>query len=225
MEYAWIALEIVSGFIALFILTKVLGKTELSQITTFDFISVLVLGELVGNAMYDPKVHVGIILFSIVLWGGLIYSLEKITQKFQKTRPLLEGDPSLVINKGKIDYKTMKSNNLDLNQLQCLLRAKDVFSLRDVEYAVLETNGTISVLKSYESETPSRKDFQMGNKSISLPLALILDGKVVKKNLEKVGRDQQWLTSIIQQKGVKNIKEVFFAEYEEGREIFIQDYS
>lgn len=161
MEFTQIFIELIIGYFLLLLLTKILGKTQITQITTFDFVSVLVLGELVGNAMYDSKTGIKEIAFSILLWGALIYVTEYITQKFRKTRKLLEGKPSIVINKGKIDFHELKKNHLDINQLQHLLRAKDVFSIAECAYAILETDGTISVLKKSAFSNPTKQDMNL----------------------------------------------------------------
>ncbi|HYK72547.1 MAG TPA: YetF domain-containing protein, partial [Pseudoneobacillus sp.] len=127
MEFVHIFAELVVGYIALFILAKVLGKTQITQITTFDFISAVVVGELVGNALFDEEIGIKKILFAVIIWGTLIYTTEIITQKFKRVRKTLEGEPSIVIRRGKIDYHQLKINKLDINQLQHLLRSKDIF--------------------------------------------------------------------------------------------------
>lgn len=90
-DYWTIAIELTVGFLGLFILTKALGKTNLAQITPFDFISALILGELLGNAIYDEKISIIKVLFAIALWGMLMFSVGKVTQKVNKLRRILEG--------------------------------------------------------------------------------------------------------------------------------------
>lgn len=148
MEYLHILSVLVVGYIFLFIMAKLLGKTQITQITPFDFISAIVLGELVGNALYDQETGIPEIFFAVAVWGILIYATEILTQKYKRARKLLEGEPSIVIKKGKIIYEELKKNHLDINQLQHLLRSKDVFSIRECEYAILETDGTVSALKT-----------------------------------------------------------------------------
>ncbi|WP_374722651.1 DUF421 domain-containing protein [Peribacillus tepidiphilus] len=160
MDYFRIATELFTGYVALFFLTKILGKTQISQITAFDFISAIIVGELVGNALYDENVGIMDILITVLMWGFLIFLTEIITEKSQRWRKFLEGEPSIVIHKGKIDYKQLKKNHLDINQLQHLLRSKDVFSIRECEYAILETDGTISVMKKQPYSNVTLKDFQ-----------------------------------------------------------------
>src|SRR5690625_667590 len=87
--------ETIFGFCALFLLTKVLGKTQISQLTAFDFIAALVLGELVGNALFDEKAGILDIGYVIFLWGSLLYIVEMITQKYKRSRFFLEGKPKI----------------------------------------------------------------------------------------------------------------------------------
>src|SRR5690606_16202052 len=117
-SYSQMFADTLFGFIALYVLTKVLGKTQISQLTAFDFISAIILGELVGNAMFDDKASIFEMAFVLFLWGALLYSTEIITQKFRSTRAFLEGSPEIVIRRGKMIRDVMKKNKLDVNQLQ-----------------------------------------------------------------------------------------------------------
>lgn len=224
MEYFQTAVELFLGFIALFFLTKMLGKSQITQITTFDFISALVLGELVGNALYDDKIHIGKILFAILLWGILIYIIEIITQKFKGTRKFLEGEPSIVIRKGKIQKDVLKKNKLDINQLQHLLRAKNAFSIQEVEYAILETDGQVSVLKKTEAANPTRKDLNLPYQNVTLPVTIIIDGELIPDNLTSIDRDLNWVESQIKAYGAATIREVLYAEYKEGEALYVQKF-
>lgn len=224
MEYGRIAVELIVGFIALFALTKLLGKTQITQITPFDFISALVLGELVGNGLYDNKVGVGKILFTLSLWGVLIFLLEMITQKWGKTRSFLEGHPSLVIHKGQINKKELNKAKLDIDQLRYLLRSKGAFSLREVESAILETDGTLSVLKKYGYGIPINKDLNMPSKEVTLPIPLITDGRILSENLEEIHHTEQWLLTEIKKLGYQTPHEVIFAEWEKGMPLYVIPY-
>src|SRR5690625_7332747 len=110
------------GFGALFLLTKVLAKTQISQLTAFDFIAALVLGELVGNALFDEKAGIFEIGYVILLWGGLLYIVELITQKYKRSRFFLDGKPSVIIHNGALIYEEMRTNKIDINEIQHILR-------------------------------------------------------------------------------------------------------
>ena len=179
---AWLELffKTSAGFTLLLCVTKVLGKTQIRQLTAFDFISVLILGEFVGNALYDPETNVLKVTFALFTWGGLMMIVEIITQKYKGTRHFLEGKPDIIIENGKLNREMIKRNRLDFNQLQHLLRIKDVFQIKDVNVAILETDGTISVLK----KTDQLK---------ALPVNLINDGEIIQNNLRMIGQDEAWL--------------------------------
>ncbi|MFA9559542.1 DUF421 domain-containing protein [Evansella sp. AB-rgal1] len=217
--------ELIIGFFALLVLTKVLGKTQITQLTPFDFISALVLGELVGNAIYDKEIGAHFVLYAVALWGILIYLIEMLTQKVKKTRSILEGNPSIIIKNGKIDYQQLKKNRLDINQLQRLLRSKNVFSIREVAYAILEPNGSISVLKKSNYDTPSKQDLNISTKLVYLPTTVISDGKIVYDNLQETGYSKEWLLNELNKQGIANVKKVFYAEWLEGDSLYINTYN
>lgn len=224
MEFSNIAIELFVGYIALFLLAKILGKTQISQITPFDFISAIVLGELVGNALYDNEVGIWEILFAVTLWTIFIYTTEIITQKFKGVRGFLEGRPAIVIHKGKIDYQALKKNHLDINQLQHLLRAKDAFSIREVEYALLETDGTINVLKKSKYAAPTREDHNLPKEKVTLPITFISDGEIIWDNLKECGFDEGWLRGQIQTYGATRVSDVLYAEWREGEALHVEKY-
>ncbi|MFD1040694.1 DUF421 domain-containing protein [Virgibacillus byunsanensis] len=211
------------GFFALFLLTKILGKTQISQLTAFDFISALILGELVGNALFDKEAGIPEIAFVITLWGGLLYLTEIITQKYKRTRSLLEGSPAIVIHKGKLIYDVMKKNNLDINQLQNMLRTKNVFSIQEVEHAILETNGTVSVLRKPAYQTPTKEDLNVYQTPANLSVMLINDGEVIYDNLAEFNLSEEWLYVQLEQQKTE-LSDVFYAEYMEGKRLFILPY-
>ncbi|WP_062447717.1 YetF domain-containing protein [Thalassobacillus devorans] len=225
MDYLRILIEASFGFAALFFLAKVLGKSQITQLTPFDFISAIILGELVGNALYDPEVGVWQIGFAVLVWGVLMYVTEILTEKVKATRGFLEGQPSIVIHKGKIVREELKKNKLDINQLQHLLRSKDVFSLREVEYAVLETDGSISVLKKTMDQNPTRSDLNLAPEPTPLPMAFISDGEVLWDNLKEAGFDKKWLMTQLQQQEISDYTDVLFAEYKEGEDLYVLPYN
>ncbi|MBM4764446.1 DUF421 domain-containing protein [Bacillus sp. B15-48] len=224
MLYGSILLEVVGGFIVLFIVVRILGKTQISQITPFDFISALVLGELVGNAIYDKETGFIIIIFSSAIWGLLIYFTEFLTQKSRKMRYILEGRPALIIKKGKLDWLQMKKNKVDIDQLQQLLRDKGVFSIQDVEYAILENNGGISVLRKAEADQATISELKITGEKRQVPYTFISDGEVLTKNLEEAGLNEEWLYNELNKKRLGKPEDICFAEYLPGKELFIQKY-
>lgn len=216
-----LTVELVIGFFALFAITKLIGKSQMNQITPFDFISAIVLGELLGNAIYDDKVKIWIIIYALVLWGLLMLAIEKLTQKYRRTRKLLEGEPAIIIRDGQIDFQVIKREKIDINELLSLLRQKDVFSIREVEFAILEQSGNISVLKKSKYKNPTMEDLNLYYKPIYLPITIILDGEIIKDNIDAIGFDKNWLLNQIHMFGVKSIVDVFYADWKQDEGIHI----
>lgn len=209
--------ETIFGFIALFVLTKVLGKTQISQLTAFDFIAALVLGELVGNALFDDKAGVLDIAYVVFLWGSLLYIVELITQKYKGSRFLLEGKPTMIIYEGKFVYEEMRKNKVDVGEIQHLLRMKDVFSVQEVEYAILETNGDVSVLKKAAFQTPNVSELQVKQKKPEIAMTIITDGELIEDNLDEAGITRKWVKEEVNKQYIDHIYEVFYAEYKDEK--------
>ncbi|KAB8139084.1 DUF421 domain-containing protein [Gracilibacillus oryzae] len=222
MQFGSIFVETLFGFVTLFVLAKTLGKTQIKQLTAFDFISALILGELVGNALYDKEVGIPDIAFAVLLWGVLLFITEMITQKVKKSRSLLEGSPSIIIHHGKLQREVMKKGKLDMNQLLHLLRSKDVFSVQEVEYAILETDGTVSVLKKSDYQTPKKQDFDLPAEKVVLPFMVINDGEIIQDNLTEMGFDENWLQKELRKQKINSVKEVFYGEYDKNNGLYIQ---
>ncbi|WP_208590841.1 DUF421 domain-containing protein [Gracilibacillus suaedae] len=223
-EYFSIAIELLSGFVLLLLITKSLGKTQFSQITPFDFISALILGELVGNAVYDDEVKLGHIAFAILFWGILIYVVEMITLKFKNSRKLFEGEPNIVIHKGQIKYNTLKRIKLDINALQGLIRQQGYFSIQEVDYAIIESNGMVSVLPKSEYDTPKISDLNLPPNPVDLPITFIINGEVIYDNLKEAGCDEEWLKNQLLTQNVTNYKEVLYAEWQPNKPLFVLGY-
>lgn len=220
--YLEITVELIVGFFALLILTKIIGRSSISEATPFDFVAALVLGEFVGGAIYDDQIHVGKILFVIVLWGILIVSIDFITLKFNRTRGLFESKPSILINNGVILRSSMKRHKLDMNRLQTLLREKDIFSIREIAYAILEPNGKISVIKMPLYDTVKRGDLDLPIKAADLPLTLISDGVIIKNNLNIIRKNTEWLDQELTMRGINNVRDVMIAEYTSEDGLYVQ---
>ncbi|UUD41048.1 DUF421 domain-containing protein [Bacillus pumilus] len=224
MPFLSILVELFIGFSALFFITKLLGKTQFAQITPFDFISALILGEMVGNAIFDPEVKIQHILFAVAIWGVLIYTVEWLSQRFKSIRALLEGRPTLVIDKGNIRYNRLKKNMLDLNQLQTLIRAKGHFALHEIEYAILETDGSVSVLPKMKYAPATAEDVNVKGKEVKLPRTFIIDGEILRQDLQEAGFDETWLRRQLKKQHISSYKEVLFCEWIENEGFYAMKY-
>lgn len=225
MKWMNLTVELVTGFVLLFFVVKVAGKKLIHQISPFTFISALVLGELLGNALYDDRVHLSYIIYSILLWGALLLLVEYVSQKWLPFRRLSEGQPTALIRNGIIEYEALKKSRMTLNQLQSLLRQNETFSLREVAFCYLEANGTISVLKKAKYQKTTRQDFQLPPHPVHVPVTIIRDGELLVDELREIGKDAQWLNEQLRAHGVSSYRDVLIAEWLEGDGLFVQTYS
>ncbi|GEN45615.1 UPF0702 transmembrane protein YetF [Alkalibacillus haloalkaliphilus] len=223
MDFVRITMETIVGFAALFALTKVLGKSQITQITPFDFIAAIILGELIGNALYDKEIGISMILFAVTLWGILLYTIETITNKYRKMRKPLEGSPSLIIRRGEIQKDLLKEAKLDMNQFMHLLRDKNVFSIQEVEYAVLETNGTVNVLKKFIHQVPTNEILNQTPKSVELPISIISDGEIVDENLKEISWGLEDVEREVEQQGL-TIQDIMYAEWTQEKGLYVMPY-
>jgi len=217
-----LTVELLFGFIGLLIAVKIIGKRQVQQVSPFDFVSSVVLGELLGNAIYNTDTTIFHILYGIAVWTLLLFCIEKIVQKSHKARIVVEGTPKLIVKNGMIDYQVLKKEKLDFAELTSLLREKEVFSIREVEYAILEPNGIITVIKKPPYENVKKMDIDISGKKAVLNLPLIIEGKVDKNNLSAIGYDQKWLIQKLKQHNVSNIADVLYAEWNQEQGIYIQ---
>jgi uncharacterized membrane protein YcaP (DUF421 family) len=213
--------ETLFGFVALFLLTKLLGKTQISQLTAFDFIAAIVMGELVGNALFDEKAGLFEIGYVVVLWGVLLYIVEIITQKFKGSRYVLEGKPSIMIHKGKLMREEMKKNKVDIGEVLHMLRAKDTFSIQEVEYAIMETDGTLSVLKKSAYQPTIKSDVNAPPADVNLSATLITDGEMLRDNLQELHLSIDWLYDELKKQGYEKPEDIFYAEYIKDKPLYL----
>jgi uncharacterized membrane protein YcaP (DUF421 family) len=224
MNLAYLMVELITGFFLLFLLVKVIGKKIINQITPFTFIAAIVLSELLGNAVYDEKVSVWYIFYAMSLWALLLLTVEVLGQKFLKLRKVFEGKPSVLIHNGIINREQLKKNRMTINQLQSLLRQSETFSIREVAYCYLEANGSISILKKSLKQKAQQEDLKLPAKPVYIPVTLIRDGELLIDELKELGRSEKWLLLQLQNHGVKDVKNVFIAEWLEEDGLLVQTF-
>lgn len=224
MKFAHLTFELILGFFLLFIIVKIVGRKIITQITPFTFISGIVLSELLGNALYDEKISAIYIVYSMCLWGFLLFIVEILGQKILFFRGLFEGKPIALIKNGTVDKEALKKARMNINQLQSLLRQSETFSIREVAFCYLEASGSISILKKTKYQKTTVEDFNLPEKPVYVPVTLIRDGKVLWDEIKDLGFNEAWLKNQLQSQNVADYKDIFLAEWLEGDGIFVQTY-
>ncbi|WP_096272491.1 DUF421 domain-containing protein [Paucisalibacillus globulus] len=144
--YIHTALKLIAGLIVVVILFRVLGRKELAQTTPIDMVFVVILADLFAGMASDSEVHVGRLIFTLLLWGTLILILERI-KSHRKMNKILEGEPKIIVRDGKINEDLLDRENMTERELLMQLRSKGIFEIEEVELAILEISGYISVKK------------------------------------------------------------------------------
>lgn len=186
---------------------KFMGKRELGELSLIDFVISTVMSQIIAISIENYKEPLLFTLSPLILLVLLQVFLAYLSLKNKKIRTFLDGKESLIINKGKINKQEMRRQRYSLDDLLTQLRDKDVRSIDEVDYAVLETGGKLSVFKKDDKE---RTVF---------PLPLIVDGEIEYKNLGYIRKDEIWLLDILKEKNTK-LEDVFYS-FLKGNDVFI----
>lgn len=209
-------------FLVLLLLTRFLGKKEMSKLTFFNYITGITTGSLTAHIMTLSGKAFFYGISALIWWGLMTWFAGFISLKSRRCSLILNGEPTIVIKKGKILKKAMSSSRLNMDDLNTMLREQNVFSIKDVDYAILESNGHLSVSKKPEQNSITKKDMHIFTASpLYFPTTVIINGKVIARNLEELKLNQQWLNKQLKVQGVDSIKEVFYAEVQSDGTIHI----
>ena len=205
MDYVIILVKTLFFYIVTIILYRMMGKREIGELKVVDLVVSLFIANIIaiGIEKYDESIF--LTLLPIVLLAILQIIVAKITFKYEKFRKYIDGEPSVIIDRGKIKFKEMLKQRYNLDDLLMELRSNGVKSIEDVDYAVLEVNGRLSV---FEKE-----------KDKSYPLPLILDGKVDEDVLIQIGKNREWLDKVLKDEGYC-LDDVFYGFYR-NQEVFL----
>lgn len=222
--YAEMTLKIIIGLISLLIVIRLLGKKELSQVTPFDFVYLLILGSFVEEGIYDENVSPLHIVYTIFLWGLLIYFIEKLAVKSEWFRKLLKGQCSVLIKKGKVDVKELEKNKMEMEQLRILLRNQGYFSLSEVEHATLETNGVLSVLPKVKEASVTPAMLNIAPPENEPTYLLVDEGQIEERELKEAGKTKEWLLEQLKKEGVEDLSAVYYGEWAERKGFYLIRY-
>ncbi|MFC3041576.1 DUF421 domain-containing protein [Virgibacillus xinjiangensis] len=221
MMFLSIAIKLAVGMIGVIIVTRLLGKKEMAQVTPLDFVYALILGGIIEEGIYSSSTNVGHILTALAIWTILIYIIETTTQKFDNWRHLIKGSPTLIIENGKINMKAMKKHKLETEQVRELLRMQGIFSIGQVNYAILENSGQLTVLERAGEEPVSRQEFKEEFPENSLTYLLVEEGDINNPALKQAGKDRNWLLNELKKRNYP-LSDIQFAEWNPNQGFYVQ---
>ncbi|RHW39354.1 DUF421 domain-containing protein [Lysinibacillus yapensis] len=223
-EYFEVILRSIASFGLLLIGTRILGKQTISSMTIFDFVASISLGAIAANVAFNTSVKAYHAMLAFVIYVIIIFTMALISLKSRKARKFFAGDPTIVIENGKIMEKNMKKMRYTIDYLNQQLREKDVFNIEEVLFAILETNGTLTVLRKPQFRNVTKQDLVIPiTPESKLPIELIMDGEVIKENLEQNNLTESWLQSELNKRSLVQ-QNVLYAVLSANGNMYIDTY-
>lgn len=212
MDYIKIIFRISFFYMFIIVIYRIMGKREVGQLGIVDLIVSILIAELVAISVEDTSKSILASVIPVLCLVVLQIILSYASLKSNKIRSILDGNPTFIIKYGKINYREMIKQKYNLDDLLTQLREKGYRNIEDIEYAILENNGTLSV---FEYNTKKNKS--------PLPMPIILDGEIQYDLVREMGKDEQFVSNLLKNKNLK-LKDVFYAFYKDSS-IFIIKYS
>ncbi|MDQ8737373.1 DUF421 domain-containing protein [Paenibacillus sp. LHD-38] len=247
MEFWSLLIRTVIIYFVVFLIMRFMGKREIGKLSVFDLVISVMIAEIAVIVIEDTDraLWSGILPMAVLLFIQVVSAF--MTMKSRKLRLLFDGKPSVIIDKGKLNSDVMRKQRYNLDDLMLQLRENKISAVSDVEFAILETSGKLSVIPK-ESSNASENIGMEGRESESseqenrlkqynqskiipskfrfeiLPIPLIMDGKVQDENLEKLEKTRFWLKNVLQEKDVTDFKDVFFCTIDHKGKLFVDTH-
>ncbi|MDP4272534.1 MAG: DUF421 domain-containing protein [Bacteroidota bacterium] len=208
-------------FVSLLVFTRFLGKTQVGQLTFYEYVSGITIGSLAATIAGSEADKVWNHYYDLILFVVLTYVVSVITIKSRPLRKLIEGSPTIVIENGQIIEENMHGLRYDIDELNGQLRQQGVLDPTEVQYAILETSGELSVIKKADYQTMTKSDFNIHLSDPSFPVELIMDGVIIERNLDYQNHSKAWLEQQLADRGIHDVSEVTYAVIDSKGQLFV----
>ena len=210
MSFLLLCLTASGSFGALFLVAKFIGHKQISQLDFFDYITGITIGSIAAEfatELEEPWKP----LTAMVIYGGITLLLTIIANKFQRTRKYLNGTPTILMDHGKLYRENLKKAKLDLSEFMVMCRQQGYFDLTNIQTAVFEYNGKLTILPVSSQRPATPKDMNLAPEQELLFTELIMDGRILEENLKRMGLDLSWLNKQLEQRHIHSPQDVFLA--------------
>lgn len=221
MDFLKIILMSIGSIIALFISTKVIGNKQMSELSMFDYINGITIGSIAAemataldSKFYYPLLAIGV--YTVVIW-----CISVISEKSIKSRRIFAGRSIVLMENGKLYEKNFRTAKIDINDFLAQCRINGYFNLDDIDTAILEQSGKISLLPKSDAKPITPRDINMSPEQEKLQQVIILDGHVMKENLKRSGNNEKWLQKELGRQKIGSIKDVYFAECDSNNKLSV----
>jgi len=193
---------------------RLMGKRQIGELQPYEFVITIMISDLASLPMQDSRLPLlqGIIPIITLLFLKTI--LTQMGLKFQRTRKFVDGDPCILINKGRINYSTLKKQQLNIDELLEELRLANYFNLDEIQYAILENDGQMSILPVDYNSSKSTPEKNTTKPDVKLPKVLISDGKINMNSLTSINKDEEWILNLLKKHNILSIKHVLIDLYD-----------
>ena len=212
MEIIKVILTALLSVASLFIITKIMGHKQVAQLDFFDYVSGITIGSIgaeVATELEKPYKP----LIALAIYGLASLLLNLLAHKIPRTRKYINGTPTILMNDGNLYRKNLKKAKLDLSEFMLLCREQGYFDLDEIQTAIFEHNGKLSILPKAANRPATPDDLKITAKATHIGVEVIMDGRVMGENLSRMGRDVNWLTKQLNIQGCKDAKEIFLGIY------------
>lgn len=225
MDIIAIVLRTALMYVFIFVIIRLMGKREIGKLSVFDLVISIMIAEIAVFVIETPDKPLGTAITPIIFLAVLQVGIALVALKNNKVRPWVDGQPSVLIRSGRLNRDIMKKQRYNLDDLMMQLREKEITNIDDVELAVLESNGKLSVIRKSEEAGASvavwDADDEESARFALLPLALIMDGQVQDRNLALIGKTRYWLLESLKSYGVTRYEQVFFCSMDHLGKLYV----
>ena len=218
MEVIKVLLTSLLSVAALFFIAKIMGHKQISQLDFFDYINGITIGSIAAELAteleepYKP-------LIAMAVYGFSALSLSVITSKYPKTRKYINGTPTILMNNGKLYRENLKKAKLDLSEFMVMCRQQGYFNIGDIQTAVYEYNGQLTILPVSNKRPVNPNDLNLAVQPEYILTEVIMDGRILGENLQRMGLEEKWLQKQLTAQGYKSAREIFLGVCDEKNQL------
>lgn len=220
MEIVKILLTSLLSVVSLFLIAKIMGHKQMSQLDFFDYITGITIGSIAAELATELEEPLKP-LIAMAVYGIAALLLTWITSKFPKSRKFINGSPTIVMHNGKLYRENLKKAKLDLSEFMVMCRQEGYFDLRDIQTAVFEFNGRLTVLPVSTKRPVNPEDLQLAPQPASIQTEVIMDGQIMGENLRRLGLDEKWLQKQLNSQGLKSPREIILAVCDDRHQLTV----
>lgn len=205
---------------ALFVIAKVMGHKQMAQLDFFDYITGITIGSIaaeLATELEEPWKP----LVATVVYGVVEVFLSVVTRKFPKMRKYVNGTPTILMNNGTLYRRNMKKAKLELSEFMMMCRQEGYFNLNDIQTAIFEYNGRLTVLPTSTKRPMNPEDMNLTPQPEYICTEVIMDGRILEENLSRMGLDTKWLQKQIEEQGYHDVKEIFLGICDDNHKLTI----